>query len=88
MPKIKPTTVSAAADTVRLNIEVRAAEFNCRTDGQIADKIHMKRSTYSEHKRNPRTWTLEQLTLASIALNCTLGWLVTDHSKEIRGDSA
>ena len=36
MPKIKPTAVSAAADTVRRNIEARAAEFDCRTDGEIS----------------------------------------------------
>ena len=47
MPKIKPTAVSAAADTVRRNIEARAAEFDCRTDGEISEKLHMARSTYA-----------------------------------------
>ena len=88
MPKIKPTAVSAAADTVRRNIEARAAEFDCRTDGEISEKLHMARSTYAYRRNHPRSWTLEQLVFASMALNCTLGWLVTDHSKEIRGDSA
>ena len=88
MPKIKPTAVSAAADTVRRNIEARAAEFDCRTDGEISEKLHMARSTYAYRRNHPRSWTLEQLILASMALKCSLGWLLTDHSGEIRGDGA
>ena len=33
-------------------------------------------------------WTLEQLILASMALKCTLNWLLTDHSGEIKEDGA
>ena len=86
MPKIKPTAVSAVADTVRRNIEARAAEFDGRTDGEISEKLHMARSTYAYRRNHPCSWTLEQLVFASMALKCSLGWLLTDHSGEIRGD--
>ena len=79
---------TAVADTVRRNIEARAAEFDCRTDGEISEKLHMARSTYAYRRNHPRSWTLEQLILASMALKCTLNWLLTDHSGEIKEDGA
>ena len=88
MPKIKPTAVAAAVDIVRVNIESRSAVFNCRTDKQIAKKLNMPSSTYADRRKNPRLWTLEQLILASMALKCTLNWLLTDHSGEIKEDGA
>lgn len=60
MPKIKPTAVSAAVDTVRRNIESRCANFDCRTDEKIAKKLNMPKSTYADRRKNPRNWTLEQ----------------------------
>ena len=88
MPKIKPTAVSAAADTVRRNIEARAAEFDCRTDKEIAKKLNMPNSTYADRRKNPRLWTLEQLIMVAQALKCTPQWLLTDHSGEIVGDGS
>lgn len=88
MPKIKPTAVSAAADTVRRNIEARAAEFDCRTDKEIAKKLNMPSSSYGDRKKNPRNWTLEQLIMVAQALKCTPQWLLTDHSGEIVGDGS
>lgn len=88
MPKIKPTAVSVAVDTVRRNIESRCANFDCRTDEKIAKKLNMPKSTYADRRKNPRNWTLEQLIMVAQALKCTPQWLLTDHSGEIRGDGA
>lgn len=88
MPKIKPNSVSAAADIVRVNIESRSAVFNCRTDREIAKKLNMPNSSYADRKKNPRNWTLEQLIMAAQALKCTPQWLLTDHSGEITADTA
>lgn len=83
MPKIKPTAVSAAVDTVRRNIEARAAEFDCRTDEKIAKKLNMAKSTYADRRKNPRLWTLEQLIMVAQVLKCTPQWLLTDHTGQI-----
>ena len=88
MPKIKPTAVAAAVDTVRVNIESRSALFNCRTDRDIAKKLNMPSSSYGDRKKNPRNWTLEQLIMVAQALKCTPQWLLTDHSGEIVGDGS
>ena len=83
MPKIKPTAVAAAVDTVRVNIESRSAVFNCRTDKEIAKKLNMPSSSYGDRKKNPRNWTLEQLIMVAQALKCTPQWLLTDHTGQI-----
>lgn len=88
MPKIKPTAVAAAVDTVRVNIESRSAVFNCRTDEKIAKKLNIPKSTYADRRKNPRLWTLEQLIMVAQALKCTPQWLLTDHSGEIVGDGS
>ena len=88
MPKIKPTAVAAAVDTVRVNIESRSAVFNCRTDEEIAKKLNMPNSTYADRRKNPRNWTLEQLIMVAQALKCTPQWLLTDHSGAIVADGS
>ncbi len=89
MPKIKPSAVSLTAGIVQRNIESRACTvFGVNTGKDVAKKIGMNESTFKDKKRKPRTWTLEQLIVTAQALKVPLSWLVTDHSGEIKEETA
>lgn len=84
MPKLKPSPISAASEVVMRNICAQGEINNCVTDKQKAEKIGISRTTFSNRKKNPRTWRLEELVQASIAFKCSLAWLVTDHRGEYK----
>lgn len=85
MPKLKPSAITAAAETVHRNIESRACTlFGVNTGKDIAAKLGMPKETFRDKKRRPRTWTIEQLAMAAQTLKVPLSWLVTDHSGEIK----
>ncbi len=80
MPKIKQSPASEMIDIVKRNIEARCAYFGLKTDREIAARLNMPPTSYTDRRHNPRSWTLEQLVLAAMALKCTPQWLFTDHS--------
>ena len=54
MPKLKPSPIAVASETVMRNICAQGAINGCKTDTEIAKKIGMSRTLFSERKRNPR----------------------------------
>lgn len=87
MPKLKPSAISAAADIVQKNITARGAYFGVRTTREFGKLFGMPHTTYNYLKNNPRSWTLEKLTIVAMALKVPLSWLMTDHSGEIKEDT-
>ncbi len=88
MPKPKPSPIKAQAEIVQANIRARGAYFNCYTDREFEKKLGISNSTFCRRRANPQQWTLEQLIMISIALKCSLQWLMTDHSGEIKGETS
>ena len=84
MPKLKPSPIRAQAEIVQANIRARAAYFGCFTDREFEKKLGVSNSTICRHRAEPEKWTLEQLIKVCIAFKCTLSWLMTDHSGEIK----
>lgn len=84
MPKLKPSPVTATSEIVMRNICALGEICGAKTDGEKAKKIGMSASTFSERRKNPRNFRLEELIFASMALKCSMAWLVTDHSGEYR----
>ena len=86
MPKVMLSPLTSAAEIVQRNIESRGAIFGLRTQREFAKRFDMPIATYHVKKTNPRTWTLEQLTVVAQALKVSLSWLMTDHSGEIKDE--
>lgn len=83
MPKLKLSPIAESAEIVKRNIAVRCESFGCHSEQERADKIGMARGTYHTRVVKPRSWRLEELAQASVALKVPLTWLLTDHSGEI-----
>lgn len=84
MPKITPLPVDAMTRHITNNIKSRAGALGIETDKELCKKIVMSRSTFGERKKNPRTWSVEELAQVAITLKCTLSWLVTEHTEKIK----
>ena len=82
MPKIQKSPTQEQAEIVHSNIVSRGALFGCKTDREFGKKIGISYSTFANRRNDPSSWRLDELVRASIALNCSLSWLMTDHSKE------
>ena len=87
MPRIRPSPIAKAAETVQLNINSRGALFGLHTEREFAARLGMSQSTYHDKRTKPRTWTLEQLAMVAEALKVPLSWLMTDHSGEIKEET-
>ena len=64
MPKLKPSPISVASETVIRNICAQGAINGCKTDTEIAKKIGMSRTLFNERKRHPRILRLEEIVMA------------------------
>ncbi len=80
MSKPKASPIETQAQIVQANIRSRCAYFNCTTEETISERIGMPRTTYHIRKHNPKDWTVEEITMAAIALKVPFTWLVSDHS--------
>lgn len=87
MPKLKPSPVTVASEVVMRNICALGDICGAKTNHEKAKKIGMSASTFSSRRKNPRTFRLEELILASMALKCSMAWLVTDHKGEFKDES-
>lgn len=84
MPKLKPTLIRAQADIIHRNIVSRGAYFNCFTDKEFGQRLGMSATTFCNRRANPTGWRVDELIKVSITFKCSLGWLVQDHSNELK----
>lgn len=86
MPKLTPSPMAAASETVMRNICAQGEINGAKTDKEKARKLGVPLSTFSYWKKNPQNLRLDVLVQASIAFKCSLAWLVTDHRGEYRDE--
>lgn len=84
MPKLKPSPIKAQAEIIHRNIVSRGAYFNCFTDREFAKRLCMSAATFCNRRANPLSWRMDELIRVSITFKCSLGWLVADHSGELK----
>lgn len=84
MPKLKPSPIDEASETIMRNISAVAEINGCKTDKAIAKKIGMPASTFSTRRSSPCGLRLEEIIMISEVFKCSLSWLVSDHRRETK----
>lgn len=82
MPKLKPSPIDAMTQHITRNIKSRAYELGIETDKELCKRTVMSQKTFCYRKKEPCTWSIEELSRVAVVLKCTLSWLVTDHRGE------
>lgn len=87
MPKLKPSPIAEAGETVMRNICAQGAICGALTDKEIARKMGVPASTFSTWRNTPTRIGIKGLVMASLAFKCSLAWLVTDHKGEYKDEA-
>ena len=84
MPKLKPSPIDKQTEIVHMNIVSRGVLFGCKTDREFGAKLNIDPGSFRNRRNNPRLWRLDELTKVCMVFKCSMQWLVTDHSGEIK----